>query len=567
MPRRRRQKKADLDLEKLSPDEKTRLAVAALLKRGMKARSSIADFYRMVIRHELTKEILQPAPHQELMFSFVEDHERVVIRQPIGTGKTFGMAAVTLWLLGNDVTHRGAIVSKTQSQAVKVLRMVKDYITEPALNQSLQVVFPWLIKSPRADDPWQEHQATVERPPGIRDPSMLAVGVDGAIGGARLSWIVADDTIDTDNSATPAGREKLHSNFESRILSRLDPQGSRAVVTNTPWDRQDLTYSLEGEGWPTLQMDIYGNIRFVNASPEWVEMALDKFLRPSELRGSGWYRLKAHDADGFDHEEKIPLWPDRWSAEKIHEIRYGKDGQTGMLPHEFARVFLCEPFDEDAARCQRDWIEDCKRRGEGLTLVDSYEGSNPTYTGVDLGVGLGKPSAKSDHDLTVFFTFERLKDGSRRLLDIESGRFTGPKIVEKLVKKAEAFKSLVMVENNAAQDYIRQFALKEKRDLRVKAHTTNQSNKRDLDFGVESIFTEFQQKAWIIPCERHTLKTEKEVTKWLDACVYYQPPPAHTDDRLMASWFAREGCRKGRGGRDPRPTARGRLKMASGGSF
>lgn len=539
-------RRGKLDLRKqVCTEPDAVLAARALLREGAKARASIEDFYRLVIKHEITKQSLEPAPHQKVMFSFVEHHPRSVHRIPIGCGKTFGMAAVSLWLTGNDVTQRGAILSKTQQQAAKPVGMVADYITEPALNKPLIVAFPHLRKSPRSNDPWTVNKLTVERPPGIRDPTLIAVGLDGAIGGARLSWIVADDTIDLDNSSTADAREKARINLEGRILSRLDPKGARAVFTNTPWDRQDLTYYLQEQaGWPTLQMDIYGNIRIWNADASWMHMALQKYLRPSNLQPDV-YRLREHDPDP---DEKTPLWPDRMTLEEIEAERKSK------MPHEFARLYLCEPFDVDAARCQRDWVEKCKLRGMGLPMVRAYSGRNPTFTGLDLGIG-----TQGKHDLTVFFTFELEPDGSRRILNIKSGRWSGPRIVEMITDMHQRYGSVVVVESNAAQDYIRQFALRERRDLLIKAHTTTRANKLSEDFGVESIFTELKNEAWIIPCDVNGV-CDPEVQKWINDMLYYMPHK-HTGDHLMASWIARERARR-HGHNDLKPTINKRSRWA-----
>jgi hypothetical protein len=532
------------------------LATRAIMRLAEEARHDLSKFYAFVMRNELTREPLTPAPHQTVMFSFVENHDRCVFRQPIGTGKTFGMAAVTLYLMGADITQRGAVISKARHQASKVLGMVKDYITEPSLNARLALVYPWLKPSPRQGDPWTQSQITIERPPGIRDASLVAVGVDGAIAGSRISWLVTDDVIDDENTNSPQARDLVQSRFDGRLMARLDPLGSKAVVTNTPWHREDLTYHLEeNAGWPTLTMDIYGNIRVTNAEGSWLAEAERTMLRWSKTR-PGWYRLKAHDPDP---DEEIPLWPARYPLWRIQEIRHGKHGQGGMLPHEFARLFLCQPFDEGAARCQRDWIERCKKRGVGTTFVSRYDGNEPTFTGIDLGIG-----QKIKHDKTVLFTFAMERDGSRRILDIESGRWDGFTIVKKLISKHDNYNSSVAVETVSAQDWLRQWALKTRKDLIVRAHITG-ADKRSLDFGVESIFNELQNEAWIIPCDDDG-KCHPEVQMWIDGMLYYQPPPAHTADHLMACWIARERSRKS-GHKDPPPKTQRRLEMSNTAGF
>lgn len=529
----------------------TELATRALHRRAMEARSDMPKFYDFTIKHETTKAQLTTAAHQRVMFVFVIDHPHCVIRQPIGTGKTFGMAAVGMYLMGQDPTQRGAIVSKAQGQAVKVLRMVGDYITDPNLSAPLNLVFPWVKRSTRPGEQWTQSALTIDRPAGIRDPSLVAVGIDGAIQGARLSWVLGDDILDADNTLTVAGREQTHSRFDARILSRLDPVGSRAVVTNTPWHLQDLTFKLEQAGWPTMSMDIYGNIWFSeNVSRQWIEST--GLLRPSAKRKGCW-RLVEHDPD---QEEATPLWPERYSLDTIKQIR------ATRLPHEFARLFLCTPFDESALRCQRSWIDAAKNAGRGmLHLIGKGHEGLPTYTGVDIGVG-----TSMKHDKTCLFTFQLLEDGRRLIIDVDAGQWSGPIIASKIIDKHDKFSSIIAVESNTAQDFVRQFAQSQRPDLRVRAHTTSKASKHNVDFGVESIFTELQNGQWVIPCDDR-LNTNPEIEEWTEECMYYQPPPAHTGDRLMASWIARECSRRGGGGRDPLPAAGGKLQMWATGGF
>ena len=504
------------------------LAARGVMRKAVEARGSLEKFFGFVMRHELTGKLLTPTPHQRVMFSFIDAHPYCVLRLPVGTSKTYTTAAWALRKLGSDPTQRGAFISGSAWQAQKPLAMAKDYITAPNLAARTSLVYPQLRPSDRPDDPWTQTEATIERPRGIRDPSMVARGYEGKVAGARLGWEAIDDIVDDENSASSESCAKTNARLHGRFLSRLDPDGGEVLVCNTPWNRKDATYHLELEaGWPTLSMSIEGDVWCANADAAWAAMAEAELLRPA-LKPERW-RLRAHDPDPNDAE---PLWPERYSRDKIAELR------RKTLPYEYARLYLCEPFDENAARCQREWIEKCKKNGLGMTLVSSYSGPNPTFTGLDLGIGDGR-----QHGKTVFTTFELRDDGSRRLLDVEGGRYTGKQIVTKLIDKHDAYGSSVSVESVSAQDFIRQWALDVRVDLNIKPYTTNRANKRSLDFGVESIFTEFQNGAWAIPCDRSG-RCHPEVQALIDDMLYYQPPPAHTGDYLMSLFFARERARK-----------------------
>lgn len=516
--------------------EDMKLAVRALSRKALEARRDPSEFFEMVIRHETTKRSLQVAPHQRVLFSFALAHQHCVIRLPFDHAKTFSVAALGLWLTGNDVTQRGAIVSHSIEQSKKILRMFKDYLEDESLGFALRAVFPHLRRSQRAGDPWTQDQVTVERPAAIRDATVRAIGIGAKVAGSRLSWVLTDDLVDDTNALSPAERTELEETFTRRILSRMDSGTSRVVVTNVPWDREDLTFYLEKEmGFATLIMDVDGFVRWTNADGHWIRHALDNYLRPSITRGSGkhdWYRLRAHDPDP---DEISTLWPERRSRENIEVLR------RTWVPHEFARLCMCEPFSDDQMRCQKEWVERCKARGAGTGLTSRYDGDCSTFTGVDLAIG-----KKKKNDLTVLFTIAIEKDQSRRVLNIESGRWTGPEIVERIFNHADAYGSTIAVETNGAQEYLRQFALERRKDLRIVAHSTQGANKSNQEFGIEGIFSEIHNGGWIIPCELDG-HCDKEVQAWIDECLYYQPQ-AHSGDRLVASWIACEASRRGRRG-------------------
>lgn len=289
--------------EKLEVSEND-LLVEALLGEADAARKSVPRFFDFVMRHEKTNAPLKCAPHQRLIFEFVAAHPRCVIRMPVGTSKTYMMSSLTMHLLGEDPTSRGCFVSATQEQAKKPVSMVRDYIDA---SQELRLVFPKLQKSSRKTDQWTQDTIVVARPAGIRDPSLRAVGLDGAIDGSRLNWIVVDDILNRENTSTKAARMKVREWFDTSVLSRIDPDGGRIVVTNTPWHLEDLTHGLEKAGWPTITIGVSGDIELSNCDDfDSVEIV------PSAKQGEV-YRLSAHNEPRNDRgcviENTVPLWP------------------------------------------------------------------------------------------------------------------------------------------------------------------------------------------------------------------------------------------------------------------
>lgn len=559
--------------------------VRALMRKADRARRDPVAFFSFVMKEEKTHARIEAAAHQRLLLEFVMAHPRSVIRMPVGSSKTFSMAALTLFLLGNDPTERGAMISASQGQAEKPLSMVQDYIEdEQGHYPELHLVFPELRPSPRAKDPWTQKKLVVDRPPGIRDPSLVAIGIDGKLPGARLSWIIVDDVLDEENTATPQQREKVKRLFNSTVLSRKDIEGSRIVVCNTPWHPDDLTYSLEKAGWPTLTMDIEGNVTITNAPDFDSDEIRPAYRTKGDLEQDSAgdpvptvFRLAAHDsaaydaplsvqlrdgtrelaandnrrlagndnAEPFDVEEEIPLWPEVFSAEKIAKLR---DDYKNAL-YEYNQLYRCLCRSDEDAACKVEWIDRCKQlaiEAGHFSFVAEYRGPNPTVTGVDLAVG-----EDEKHDFTAFFTVEcipSMQIGSkvyrnlRKILEIDIGRYKGRAIVDKLVDKTRRYNSIARVETNAAQDFLRQWTLDVDVSVPIRAHTTG-ANKHQRVHGVAGVFIELENGAWLIPTDPHTGQSPAAVQTWIEECLYYRPPPAHTGDALMASWLARAQAR------------------------
>jgi hypothetical protein len=507
--------------------------------RAYKARNNIVDFFEFVMREENTQQLIKLAPHQKVGLDFIMNHDRSVNMWPVGHSKTFCVAGISLYKLGINSTTRGAIISSTQEQAMKPLRLVRQYIEN---NAELRAVFPQLKPSERADEPWTQHAIVIDRPYGIRDPSLCAVGLHGALPGARLNWIIIDDILTLENTSTLDQRNKVEEWIQSTVISRLDPRGAMVCVVNTAWHDDDLLHRLKKRGWPTIRMDIYGDIE-VSTPPDlqldgsykedmWgVNDKISNDIRPSNSSPDcTTVRLVDHDPDV---KNQTPLWPERYSPVVIHEIK------KNHLPHRFNNLYRNLVTNDDNARCKREYVDLCKENARKLgiySLLDSYRNEGLVFTGVDLAVDKGE-----SHDYTAFFTFLVLPNGYKQILDIEIEQYNGPQIVRRIIEKSRQFNSIIRVENNAAQDFIRQFTLEFDVSIPVRAHTTGRA-KAHPEHGVEGLFVEMSQGAWLIP-NTSTGQVSEPVQKFIDACLLYQPS-THTADVLMAAYFAREQARE-----------------------
>jgi hypothetical protein len=446
------------------------------------ARTDINTFCEFVLKDEKDgSPVVQGGPHARWQ-QLADEHDRLLIWSHIESGKTAQLSvARTLFELGQDPTLRYLILSNTAGQAGKVARVVRKYIES---SDELHDVFPDL----QPGSPWGETAFSVGRKTISKDPTVQISGVHGNILGSRLDRAVLDDVLDFENTATEDSRKGLIDWVLSSVVGRLVDK-SRVRCVGTAFHPNDLLHSLAKNSYAA-------------------------------------FRYPVVDEAGF------PRWAARWPLERIA----AKVRELG--PIEAARQLMCEARDDSIARFKRDWIEIALRLGDGTSLASALQvipRGYRTYTGVDLAVQL-----KDANDETCLFDIAVDPYGNRSVLNIETGRWGGPEIVAKINNHHQRYQSIVVVENNAAQDFIVQFA-RAGSSVPIIPYTTGR-NKAHPEFGIESLATEFASGKWRIPNRGGVM--HPEVAKWVDEMLYYNPA-AHTGDRLMASWFAREGVRLG----------------------
>ena len=462
------------------------------------ARVDFPTFCSLVLRDEEKGEPITLMPFHFEWSDVLEKNRNVVLWTHPDAGKTSLMAiARPLWVLGRDPRQRIAVLSATQNAAKKVIRTIQGYIVN---SKTLRDVFPNL----RRGLFWTDSAIEVRRPSGIKDPSVQAYSPEGGnMQGARLDGLIVDDVLNENNTRTRYQREKIEEWIRSSAFTRLSEDAWIAFLTNA-WHPDDMAHVLERQGW-------------------WAK------------------RYPVIDDAGRS------TWPERWPLSRIEHVRTKTLG-----PVEFSRQMLCQPRDESTARFKREWIETCLARGEGHPLVQDLNdlaarypmlaeafqindsilamGGLPDNVMVVSGVDVSTGREKSD--LSVIFTLLTWPDGSRQILEIQSGRWQGPEIIDRLASVHDRFRSVMVVENNAAQEFILQWTREKYPGLRVRSFTTGR-NKLSPEYGVESLAGELAAGRWIIPCQQGNRIVDPQVGKWISDLVGYDPG-RHTGDLLMA---------------------------------
>ena len=415
----------------------------------------------------------------------MDDEQRLLVWAHIEAGKTQQISvARTLWELGQDPSLRFLILSDTREQARKVASTIKRYIES---SSELHDVFPHL----KPGNPWGEYAFSVERSTHAKDPSVQTSGTYGNILGSRLDRVVGDDMLDWENTRTQDQRKAMIEWWPT-VSGRVADDGRVRIVGNA-FHPQDLLHFL--------------------------------------ARAPGWTALRYPVVDPYTGH---PRWPERWPLERIAK----KKDELGPL--EAARQLMCEARDDAASRFKKEHVDLALALGEGTQLASALSivpRGYRTYTGVDLAV-----QQKDTADMTVLFSIAVDPFGVRSVLNIEAGRWTGPEIIRRIRDATLRYQSIAVVENNAAQDFIIQFTRAMPGPaVPIIPYTTGRS-KAHPEHGIEGIAVEMAGGKWKIP--NHGGKMHPEVQAWVDEMLFYSPD-AHTGDRLMAAFLAREGVRLG----------------------
>ena len=461
------------------------------------ARNDPSTFCGYVLKDEQTgKKITQAQMHDE-WHDAITRHARLVLWSHVEAGKTQQISiGRTLFELGRNPNTRIAIVSNTAEQAKKIIRTIAQYITE---SEELRAVFPRLAPNPNRNLPWTSTSLTVDRTVIGKDPSVQAFGMHGNVTGARLDHVFLDDILDPENTSTEKQMQDGWTWVQQALMGRLSSLSQMCFIGNA-WHPHDAMHRAA-------------------ALPRFTSLVYSLFV---------------------DEEKETVRWPDRWPKERVHRTR------LDLGPLEFARQLLCRARDDDQAKFKQKWVDQAIEAGDGYSLLTELRdlpNGFALFGGVDLSIGksLGKG------DLSVFCILLLHPDGTRQILNMESGRLTGPEIVARIEDLNRRYGCIFIVENNAAQHYIIQFA----RDLgpaSIVPFTTGK-NKVDPRFGIEGVAAELAGGKWIIP-SRDGKVFDKDLAMFVEGMLYYDPK-GHTSDHLMAVWFAREGARAfERGGRN-----------------
>lgn len=489
-----RQRKIDLQR---SPEIAEALAYARARKEEMRkrARRNAGAFIEYALRNEADGSRLVNADFHWEWHEHLDHHPMAVLVAPVEHAKTQQISVGrVLWRLGTSPNRTIALIQGTERMALKTLSQIRGQIER---NPRVREVFPRLRRSRNKGDPWTQHQITVDRDTIAKDPSIQARGVGGDIVGSRLTDIILDDVLTFENTRTDEQRKKLIEWFDTTVFTRLLPGGVIWAI-GTPWHPEDLLHEL------------------------------------SKRPGFATRRYSAVHNPDDPPARWTTLWPEQWDLDRLTSRR------DNMPESTFVRKYLCRVRLDSSSRFRKVWLDRMCQLGIGRTFLAEapriHKHGSPLqcFTGVDLAIG-----DKEENALTCIFTIALMPDGRRLVVDIESGRWQAPEILDRLYSVYRRYDSEIHVESNAAQKFLVQIA---RGQIPVTAHHTG-ANKWDAQYGVESLAVEMRNGEWIMPSGVAGESVPEEGKSFISECLHYDPEE-HTGDRLMAAWIAREALRK-----------------------
>jgi hypothetical protein len=471
------------------------------------ARSDSNAFCEYVFRDDQRggSPIIQAGHHIEWQ-RLTDEHKRLIFWYPIEHGKTTQAKMKICRLMGMHPDRQYAYISSKEDQAKKMVGAVGGEIDG---NDRLREVYPrlrpQLCQYSSARQEWGKTSIRVEGcPRGSKDPSLAGYGLNGRVLGSRLHGAILDNILDSDNTNTQKGRERVIARVKDEILGRVMDDGF-VWILDTAWFIDDLLHHLA-------------------AMPGWHAVKLDA----EDGRGNG-----------------PTLWPAQWPAERLSfklkelgQTAYDRQFRNRPLSESF-NFFKREFWDGAYGRCP--WIDEWSEAASAFFGTSQLQ----LRTGVDLATRKGE-----SHDLTAFSTVVA-NEHMRHLVNLQSDRMEGTEIARRMVAIYRALHRPVnlaggnaefVVEDNAAQKYIIDMfhdarvcqslglTIGETSDIRVRGRTTT-AKKRDHELGVQGLASAIEMGRWGFAMGEEIQMLREEMKSWT-------PESSHYGDRLMSLWIA-----------------------------
>lgn len=213
---------------------------------------------------------------------------------PRGTGKStiLTIASIILDVLKNP-NIRILIASKTDKNAVGFLSEIKQKLASKKIVD---------IFGEQVGTLWNESEITVKaRTSTAKEPTVMCIGVSGALASKHFDKIYADDLVDEENSKTETQRDKLKTWFYKLLDPTLEPSGEMSLI-----------------GTRYHPDDIYGYF---------IDNLFEKKDKKGKVKKRWYIRIPAlmkkekYPAKSKPWERYISIWPEKFSVKFLLKKR------------------------------------------------------------------------------------------------------------------------------------------------------------------------------------------------------------------------------------------------------
>jgi len=471
-----------------------------------------------------------------------EEYRKIAISFARGHGKSSHLSIMfPLWLLAKNHNLRILLISAASSISESFLSEIMGHIEKNELYKAFakycdpthQGIKPQLRTIRKATQDWSGKSITINREDlNLKDPTIHALGVFGAILSKRADVIICDDIVNQENSATEDQRKKVIDWIYTTIMPVLVPGGRFLYLGNT-WHQDDLVAKLLKDPLFDFRKKMPAIVHESNHLElwnEWTQINLDESMT-TEQRKEKSEQYYQQNKKLMDEGLQI-LWPSRFSYKELFLMRISNS-------YAFARMYQCDPSDRPDQKFKEEWIERAIKKGELLKLQDESRqefDTEITTEGLDLAISLN-----DNADDTCKLTLDRVKYGNELyktgdyiIRQIKRGKMT-PNETRMMVKIDNGIirPAGIRVESVAYQESM----LRDIEDMGIPVHGYHTGGeKHDSDIGVNSLAILAEIGKLIIPYNQQDPRTITICSKLINEMRAF--PDGHTGDSLMALWFA-----------------------------
>lgn len=464
---------------------------------------------------------------QEGWAEFLQRAKYGMILAPCGSGKSVVVSEV---LPTKRIAYNRNIrildVSKSDGLAMKNLKAVR---TELETNPRLIADFgPFYHR----ENKWTDHQLYVIRDKrSLKDPTLEAVGVLGAVTGGRFDLIILDDILDDMNTMSAQQRSKINNYITGTLVPRLEPWGVIWVIGTRKHPDDWYGHKLKDKSWRSLVQQA------INREPDHNLIELDEPYLMKDTLGNEF--LVNYRVDFASDDRGEILTPERWTIEDHILLR--KAMGTIIYNREYGNIVSSDA----TAQFKLAWLERCKDESLSYFFQPLTDRERERYKWVVQGsdpslVPDEKHAEATDSDNMVIWTIGVTPNGMRELIGANVKRGQSPGEVEANVKAEfdryqpdihfmEVNSFGIIFKTNIVANY----------GLRLKSHYTG-SNKHHMTAGLPALATQIENGRYRFP---YKTERDKQITDELIAELFgYGTEPK--DDRVMALWVGDSGIQR-----------------------